>query len=70
MPTQQPDDGEYLPDVAVARRYGISWRSIQRWEQDPRLGFPPALVIRGRKFRKRSQLEAWERQQVKQRTSL
>ena len=37
---------------------------IWRWERDPNLGFPPAIVIRKRKFRSRRQLEAFKQSLV------
>jgi hypothetical protein len=39
-----------LPTRAVATRYGVSTRSIERWTASPDLGFPRPLIINGRKY--------------------
>lgn len=49
-----------VPDPAVAREFAISSMSLWRWTRDPELNFPPAIRIRGRNFRSRSQLEAFK----------
>jgi hypothetical protein len=51
----------YLPDPLVAKRYGVSERTLPRWDANPSLGFPQAVQIVRRKYRKISELEAWER---------
>ena len=63
----EPDDPgpTFLPEAAVCRRYGVSDTTIIRWERDERLGFPQALVIRGRKYRRLSELRAFEERQAK-----
>jgi hypothetical protein len=53
-----------VPDPKVAKEFGISAMGIWRWERDPDLGFPPAIVIRKRKFRSRRQLEAFKQSLV------
>jgi predicted DNA-binding transcriptional regulator AlpA len=50
-----------IPDPAVARRYGITLRTLYRWEKNPTLGFPPAARINGRKYRRVDDLAAWDR---------
>jgi hypothetical protein len=35
--------------------------TLWRWDQDPTPNFPPPVRIRQRKFRHRSELEAWKR---------
>jgi predicted DNA-binding transcriptional regulator AlpA len=52
----------FLSDRLVAERYGKSTKTITRWDSDPKLNFPPAIVINGRKHRALSKLEAWERE--------
>ena len=51
----------YLPGPKTARRYGVSDRTIVRWEQDPALCFPQPMHVNGRKFYPLDELEAWER---------
>jgi predicted DNA-binding transcriptional regulator AlpA len=48
---------------AVQKRYGISAMTVWRWEHDERLGFPAPTIIRGRRYWRGSELEAWERSQ-------
>ena len=50
----------YLPGPQTARRYGVSDRTISRWEADPKLGFPQPMIVNGRKFHPLDALEAWE----------
>jgi hypothetical protein len=51
----------YLPDRKVAERYGVSVRTLARWDQTPELGFPSPTYIRGRKYRHVERLERFER---------
>jgi hypothetical protein len=44
-----------------AARYGVCSRTIARWERNPRLGFPAALVVNHRKYRRLAELQAWDR---------
>jgi hypothetical protein len=50
-----------IPDKLVALRYSVCLRTLWRWDRDPRLGFPRAVVIRGRKYRKEHELDAFDR---------
>jgi hypothetical protein len=52
-----------LPDPRVADRYRKTTRTIDNWARQPALGFPRAVRINGRKYRRIAELEAWERQQ-------
>jgi hypothetical protein len=61
---ENQDQGELLPNVAIARRYGVDLRTIRRWEEDPDLHFPDPVVINNRKYRYRRDLEAWERKRA------
>jgi hypothetical protein len=49
-----------LPQRHVAERYGVSTRTIIRWEQDPRLAFPPVVVIRKRRYYDAAALDRWD----------
>jgi hypothetical protein len=52
----------FLSRREQARRYNdCSVKTIERWGQNPKLNFPSEYDINGRKFRKLSELEAWER---------
>jgi hypothetical protein len=59
-----PESSDLLPDPLVADRYKVTPRTIDRWDRQADLGFPPALRINGRKYRRVNQLEIWERQRV------
>jgi len=54
-------DDTLLPDRRVRERYGVSEMTIWRWDNNPALGFPDAIRINGRKYRRLRQLQAWER---------
>jgi hypothetical protein len=54
----------YLSRRKQAERYDKSNKTIERWGDDPALGYPPEIDINGRKFRKLSDLEVWERKRA------
>jgi hypothetical protein len=58
------DQDQLLPTPAVAKRYGVSTRSISRWGDDPDLGFPKPEVIKLRKYWRVSILRAWDRARI------
>jgi DNA-binding transcriptional MerR regulator len=55
------DDDELIPDPKVAKRFNVHPITIRRWEENPKLGFPEAVRINNRKYRRRRELVAWER---------
>jgi N6-adenosine-specific RNA methylase IME4/predicted DNA-binding transcriptional regulator AlpA len=64
-PTNISESSDRLPTGAVARRYGVTQRSVDRWLADETLNFPKPLRICGRKYFLISELEKWERQRAK-----
>lgn len=38
---------------------GVSRMTLTRWEKDPDLSFPDAVVIAGRKYRRADELRDW-----------
>jgi len=52
--------GTFLPAPKVRERYSVSDMSLWRWLNDPDLAFPKPIYIRGRRFWRISDLEAWE----------
>ena len=50
-----------IPDRDVARRYGVSVRTVERWSANPGLGFPAAIYIRHRRYRSVNALDQWDR---------
>ena len=59
------DETTFLPEAAVCRRYGVSDMTLIRWDRDERLGFPKPILIRGRKYRRLSELLEFEERQAK-----
>jgi hypothetical protein len=53
-----------LPTGAVAQRYGVTTRSVDRWWKNPDLNFPQPLIINGYKYWSLSDLEKWERKRT------
>jgi hypothetical protein len=51
----------FLSRSQQAQRWSVSKRSVERWGEDKDLGLPPEIEINGRRYRKLSELEAWER---------
>jgi len=51
-----------IPDCDVAReRYCVHPHTLRRWDQNPALGFPPVIMLNGRRYREVAALEAWDR---------
>jgi predicted site-specific integrase-resolvase len=63
MPTT--DKPVFIAERRAAERYGVSWRTLIRWDKRPELGFPPVIKIGTRRFRELAKLEAWERANAK-----
>ena len=59
-----PDHDTLVPDPQVQKEFGVSAMSMWRWDRDPeliKLGWPPPIRIRSRKFRSRIALENFKR---------
>ncbi len=52
---------KYLTGPDVDKRYGRSSQTRWRWQNDPELGFPKPIKVKGRTLFKLSELEEWER---------
>lgn len=63
-----PGDG-FLPARRVWERYGISDMSLHRWTKDRRMGFPQPVYFGRFRFWKISELEAWEKEQLRRRAA-
>lgn len=50
-----------LPTRQVCERYGVTDRTVARWERDPGLNFPQPTVINNRKYYDEDQLADWDR---------
>ena len=55
------NDDRRLPATAVAARYGVVPRSIDRWLSRPELEFPRPDNVNGRRYWWLSQLRHWDR---------
>jgi len=44
----------------TAERYGVSTRTIERWEADPKLNFPLSMIRNGRKYDDDAKLDRWD----------
>ncbi len=55
------DADSYLPSIKVRRRYDICSRTLNRWEDNPELGFPKAVRINRRRYWRLADLQDWER---------
>jgi hypothetical protein len=53
--------GRKLPTRLVCKRYGVTGRTISRWERDPDLNFPQPAVINNRKYYSEELLTDWDR---------
>jgi hypothetical protein len=52
----------FLPDPQVAKRYGVSQRTLPRWDRTPGLNFPPPFYINNRKYRDEGALDQFDRE--------
>jgi hypothetical protein len=68
-PETDPPPRELVPDWVMQREFNVSPMTIFRWDADPALGFPRAVVIRDKKYRFRHELEAFKDRLVAQAAS-
>jgi hypothetical protein len=54
----------FLTRLQQSKRWSVSKRSVERWGEDENLKLPPEIEINGRRYRKLSEIEAWERARV------
>jgi hypothetical protein len=50
-----------LPDKQVAQRYGVSVRTVERWDREVGLNFPKPTYIRRRRYRNSAALDQWDK---------
>jgi hypothetical protein len=52
--------GECLvPDLVTRHLFRVTDMTLYRWERKPELGFPQAIKIEGRKYRKAAEIRAF-----------
>jgi predicted DNA-binding transcriptional regulator AlpA len=49
-----------VPDPQVLKEFGITNMCLWRWDQDPRVGFPPKIKIGPRNYRSRHLIEEFK----------
>jgi predicted DNA-binding transcriptional regulator AlpA len=54
-----------LPTSAVAQRYNVSSRTIERWTEKASLSFPQPMIVNSRKYWSERELDAWDSSRVK-----
>jgi len=54
-------ESEWLGGARTAAYLGVTAMTIWRWERDPKLAFPTASVIHGRKYWNRNDIDMWMR---------
>jgi predicted DNA-binding transcriptional regulator AlpA len=50
---------------AVAERYSITQKTVDRWSCDERMGFPPAVMIARSPLWYEHELEEWEKSRAR-----
>jgi hypothetical protein len=50
-----------IPQSKTAKRYGVCNKTIIRWRQNPKLGFPAGYLINGRWYDDEVELDAFDR---------
>jgi hypothetical protein len=62
LPSQEtdPPPRQLVPDAQVRAEFAISAMSLFRWRRDPLLDFPRPVVIRGRRYFWRDEIEAFK----------
>jgi hypothetical protein len=54
-----------IAESKAAKRYGVCKRTLDRWDDQPELGFPPPILINGRKYRDTELLDAFDAARVR-----
>jgi hypothetical protein len=49
-----------VPDPLMQREFGVTAMTINRWDHNENLGFPPKIKLNGRNYRSRRALEAFK----------
>jgi predicted DNA-binding transcriptional regulator AlpA len=49
-----------LPTALLAKRFGVSIRTIERWLDSETLNFPRPVTINRRRYWIEAEIEAWE----------
>ena len=52
--------GALVTRSTVAFEFDCNKRTIDRWEDDEKLGFPKSVLIKGQRYFKREEIDAWK----------
>jgi hypothetical protein len=58
-------DKKRLTSGALAARYGVVVRTIDRWAEDPKLNFPKPIIVNRRRYWSAAELDQWDRSRVR-----
>lgn len=59
--TPTTTDTLLIPTRQVCARYSVSEKTIERWFNNPQLGFPKPILINKRRYYSEAELTVWER---------
>jgi predicted DNA-binding transcriptional regulator AlpA len=51
---------ELIPNAKVARRLGVTVRTMFRWTAQPELCFPKPCIINSRRYFSAAEIDAWQ----------
>ncbi len=51
--------GKRIKNAEVARRLGVTVRTLRRWDDSKLVGLPEPIIIMGRIYRDEERLNAW-----------
>jgi hypothetical protein len=63
---QQDRPKRRLTKAKVAARYGVVPKTIERWSENPALGFPRPVVVNKRPYWAEFELEVWDISRVRE----
>ncbi len=53
------ENTELIAQTPLAAMLNVSSKTIDRWSKDQRVGFPPPIIINGRKYRALKKVRSW-----------
>jgi len=64
-PTRTSDQDRLVPARQICLHYTICSRTLSRWLAQDDLGFPRPMVVNGRRYWSLTEIEAWDRAQLR-----
>jgi len=65
MSTYERRRGSLIPRSVLATELGVHPRTLKRWLDKAKLGFPAPILINGRNYFVREAIEKWKDEQLK-----